>query len=280
MPSTDADDWPANYARYKARAATAANEGWYSNRPRLGLFLTNQIALRGYMDKTTEPGMYDYFRADWIPGNESLNKSYQDYMLYLMNRHIREGGVTHYYFDISFTKDTADLIAGFGYRLPDGRVQPTAWTVHCASGISAPGRSYRRTICIPAASPGMRRTPSACAHCRGRMPSWIRNTHEGPDHRVFLGAHDRHVLPGGLRGDHLHLGFMNPNWATMHDANMGGGDDPFNTPGFRHFGIAGDDVQFVPYWRNGGIVKHIGQGLLASIWKRPGKAILEVMIMA
>ena len=78
------------------------------------------------MDKTLEPGLYDYFGADWQTekGGESLNKSYRDYMTYLMNLHVRDGGCAHYYFDISFSRSTAALIAGLGYRLPDGRVQP------------------------------------------------------------------------------------------------------------------------------------------------------------
>ena len=70
MPSTDANDWPYYYAKYKNRAQESARQGWYSISPRLRFFLTNQIALRGYMDKTLEPGLYKYFGADWMPGNE------------------------------------------------------------------------------------------------------------------------------------------------------------------------------------------------------------------
>jgi hypothetical protein len=74
-----------------------------------------------------------------------------------------------------------------------------------------------------------------------------------------------------------HLGPMNPDWATMHDAGMGYNGGVLNGPDFRHFGISRDDVEYVPYWRNGKIVKSIGQGMITSIWKRRGGAILEVM---
>ena len=127
MPSTDVNEWPEYYAKYQERAAAASKPGWCSIRPRLTKFLTNQIALRGYMPKTLEPGIYSYFAGDWESSHgETLNKSYRDYMVYLMDRQVREGGCTHFYFDISFSCDATGPLAGYGYRLSDGRVQPTS----------------------------------------------------------------------------------------------------------------------------------------------------------
>jgi hypothetical protein len=62
----------------------------------------------------------------------------------------------------------------------------------------------------------------------------------------------------------------------MFDAGMGGSGGQFNTPGFRHFGIAADDVEFLAFWRNGEIVKPADKGILVSAWKRPGKVMLQV----
>jgi hypothetical protein len=74
-----------------------------------------------------------------------------------------------------------------------------------------------------------------------------------------------------------HLGQMNAHWAAMHDAARGGGGYPFSHPGFRNWGIEREDIEFVPYWRNGDIVRRIGDGLICSVWKRPGSAVLSVM---
>jgi hypothetical protein len=74
-----------------------------------------------------------------------------------------------------------------------------------------------------------------------------------------------------------HLGFMNPLWASLHDAGAGGSGYPFNSEPFMHFGIAADDVQFLPYWRNQKIVTPSDPGVLASAWTRPGKAVIQVL---
>ena len=75
-----------------------------------------------------------------------------------------------------------------------------------------------------------------------------------------------------------HLGFMNPAWAAMHDAGMGGAQGSiFWTSEFRHWGISREDVQFIPYWRNGQVVKELTKGLIVSLWKRPSAVALAVM---
>ncbi len=277
MPSTDVNEWPEYYAKYKAGAEQCSKTGWYSISPRLTKYLTNQIALRGYMDKTTEPGMYQYFAADWVPGNESLNKSYRDYMIYLMNKHVREGGVTHYYFDISFSRDAADPIAGFGYRLPDGKIQPSSldgtlrewykrvWALMLENNLYPGGVSGHATnsICLRALP-----WTDAILDSEYPMPESILTY--PPDRMIALS------VPHNFGVNISHLGFMNPYWAVMHDAAPGGGGGPFYSEDFRRFGISADDVEFTGYWR-GQIVKKAGQGLIASVWKRPGKAVVAVM---
>ncbi len=278
MPSTDVKEWPEYYAAYKEKAAEISKKGWYNGGARRGLFTTNQIALRGYMDKTTEPGLYDYFRADWVPGNESLNKSYTDYMVHLMNRQVREGGCTHFYFDISFSRDSANPIAGFGYRLPDGRVQPGSndgtlrewykrtWAMMLENNQYPGGVSGHATnsICL-------RALPWADAILDSEYPMTDPILTYPPDRMIALSC------PHSFGVNISHLGFMNPNWAVMHDAGMGGDGGVFNSQGYRHFGITADDVRFVPYWRNEAVVKKIGQGLFASVWTRPGKAVVAVI---
>ncbi len=278
MPSSDTNDWPYYYDKYKKSAEENSKKGFYSIGPRLTWFLTNQIALRGYMDKTLEPGLYDYFRADWVPGNESLNKSYTDYMIYLMNRHMREGGVTHYYFDISFSRDAVSLPAGLGYRLPDGRVQPTSMDGTLRDWYKRVWALAQENDLYPGAVSGhatnsicLRALPWADAILDSEYPMQDPITVYPPDRMIAAS------YPGtfGVKIDHL--GFMNPHWAGMHDSGQGGGGGMLTTPEFRHYGITREDVRFVPYWRNASIVKKTGQGLMTSIWRRPGAAIIAVL---
>jgi hypothetical protein len=278
MPSADPARWPYYLAKYKVRAEEKAQQGWQSIRPRLGLFQTNQIALRGYMDKTLEQGLYAYFGADWLAGNESLNPSYRDYMTWLMDRHMREGGCTHYYFDISFSRSTAAPIAGFGYRLSDGRVQPTSmdgtlrewykrvWALMQEHGLYPGGVSGHATnsICL-------RALPFADAILDSEYPMPDPISTYPADRMIAMSC--PHAF--GVKIDHL--GFMNPAWAALHDAGMGDSGGALLSPGIRHFGIVRDDIVFVPYWRNQKLVRGLAPGVLASLWTRPGGALVEVL---
>ena len=281
MPSKDLTEWPYYLAKYKAKAdEIAETQGWYSISPRLGYFLTNQIALRGYMDKTLEPGIYDYFQADWTTpkDGESLNKSYRDYMAYLMNMQVQQGGCRHFYFDISFTRSTDALLAGMGYRLPDGRVQPGSmdgtlrewykrtWAIMAENGLYPGGVSGHATHSIP-----LRAIPFTDAILDSEYTMKDPITVYSKDAMIAMSC------PHNFGVNINHLGFMNPAWSSLHDASEGSSGIPFNTEPFRHFGIAADDVEFLPYWRNGNAIKPADPGILASAWKRPGKLVIQVL---
>jgi hypothetical protein len=76
----------------------------------------------------------------------------------------------------------------------------------------------------------------------------------------------------GTNWQHLQ-NFMNPTWAMMHDAATSTSQGAFlSFPEFLQWGIGRGDVEFIPYWRNQAVVKQIGPGLIASIWKRPGNS--------
>ncbi len=280
MPSKDPAKWPYYLEKYKRAAdGVAAKTGPFSIGPRLTWFQCNQIALRGYAEKTREPGLYDYFRADWLTefDGESLNKTYRDYMLYLMNMHVRDGGLTHYYFDISFSRSTPALAAGFGYRLPDGRVQP--------SSMDGPLREWYKRVWALMQEHDL--YPGAVSgHATHSMPlrafpwcdSWLDAEYPIKD-AVTVYTKDAMIAMSvphnfGVKIDHH--SHMDPRWPTMFDAGMGGGGGQFNTPGFRHFGIAAGDVEFLGFWRNGKVIKPADKGVLVSAWKRPGKVMLQV----
>jgi hypothetical protein len=64
----------------------------------------------------------------------------------------------------------------------------------------------------------------------------------------------------------------------MHDAGMGGGHGSvFDRPAWRNWGIEREDVEFIPYWRNDAVMRRIGDGLICSMWKRPGSVILGIL---
>lgn len=281
MPSSDTSEWGYYLAKYKVAADLKAAGGWYGPVPRFQKFLNNEIALRGYMDKTLEPGVYDYFRADWISDKvgEILTKSYRDYMVYLMNLQVREGGVAHFYFDISFTRSTDALIAGLGYRLPDARVQPGSmdgplrdwykrvWAMMAENGLYPGGVSGHATHSIP-----LRALPWTDAILDSEYPMQDPICVYTKDAMIAMSCPDNF----GVNISHIDK-YMNPSWASLHDASQGGNGYPFSSPPFRHFGIAAEDVEFLPYWHNQNVIKPADPGVLASVWKRPGKAVVQVL---
>ena len=278
-PFADKNRWAEYYAYCHQVAEERSKEGYFRIAPRLGPYLTNQIALRGYERKTQEPGLYEYFGADWDTDHgESLNKSYIDYMVYLMNRQVSEGGCTHFYYDISMVGHSRSLAAGFGYRLPDGRVQPggmcgtlrdwykRAWAMMQENHLYPGGISGHSTNSI-----SIKALPFTDSILDSEYPMQDPVDAYPSDRMIALS------VPHTFGVQISHLGFMNPEWAVMHDAAAGGGGGPFWTTEFRQFGISRPDVQFVPYWRNAAVVKHHEPGVIASIWHRQGAAIVAVM---
>jgi len=275
-PFADLARWPEYYAHCLDEATKRSRQGLYRIDARLGPYLTNQIALRGYMDKTVEPGVYDYFAGDWVRGNEVLSPTYTDYMTYLMDRQVRKGGCTHFYFDITFAGTPfRNLAAGLGYRLPDGRLQPElgdgnlrrwyqrVWAMmqennRCPGGVS--GHSTNG-ICLKA-------LPFADSILDSEYPMKDPIS-VYPSERMIAGS-----CPHAFGVNISHLGFMNPNWPAMHDAVTGGGGGVFWHPDFLHWGIGRDDVCFVPYWRNAEAVRDLTPGVFASLWRRPGSVVL------
>jgi len=279
MPSADKAKWPRYLAYYKKAATNMARTRVpFAPDWRLRPYQCNQIALRGYARKTQEPGMYEYFGADWATqyDGESLNKTYRDYMIYLMDMHVREGGLTHYYFDISFTRSTPALAAGFGYRLPNGKVQPTS--------MDGPLREwYKRTWALmqehdlyPGAVSGhathsmpLRAMPWCDSQLDAEYPIKDASTVYTKDAMIAMS------VPHTFGVNIVHHGHMDVRWPSLFDSSKGQTAAPFSSPQFRHFGIAAEDVAFLGFWRNGKIIRPADKGMLVSAWKRPGKVVLQ-----
>jgi len=277
------DRWAEYYAHCKEVAEKLTKQyGLYSPGWRMRPYLTNQIALRGYMRKSLESKIYNYFSADWETSDsgETLNETYRDYMMWLQHRQVTEGGCRHFYYDISMCgRVSREIAAGFGYILPDGRIQPsgTDWTLRKwyiranalmqDNGLYPTGISGHATQTIPLIA-----LPFSDAILDSEFPM-DDPIDVYPSARMIALSH-----PQTFGCNINHLGFMNPDWAGMHDAGMGGGHGSvFDRAAWRNWGIERDDVEFVPYWRNGHAVRRIGDGLICSMWKRPGSIILGIL---
>lgn len=277
-PFKDKSRWDEYYAHLKEVASKQVKGVLYRPRPRLRPYLNNQIALRGYGKKTLEPGLYSYFNADWTAEKtgETLNESYNDYMVYLMQRQVQEGGCRHFYFDISFSRNGLGLAADYGYPLPDGRLQPTG-------GDDQLRDWYRRVYAMMQendAYPGGVSGHATNSFCLKAMPfADAQLDSEFPmEDSVTVYPKDRMIAmscPHNFGTNVSHLGELDPHWAAMHDAGAGGSGYPFSAPEFRRWGITAGDVEFLPYWDNE-VVEEITPGLMATMWKRPGSVVVEV----
>lgn len=268
-PFKDTDRWEEYWAHCLEVATRQARDGLYRIRGRLRPYLNNQIALRGYGRKSLEPGVYGYFGGDWA--GDTLSKTQRDYFIWLQNEHITKGGVTHFYYDISFTGfQYTNPAAGLGYRLPDGRLQPEfgdenlrrwyqrVWAQMQENGIYPGGVSGHATnsICLKA-------LPFADAILDAEYPMQD-PIDVFPSERMIALS-----VPHSFGVTISHLGHMNVHWAAMHDANGGGSGYPFSTAAFKQWGIARGDVEFIPYWRNDHVIEESTEGVLVSMWKRP-----------
>ena len=276
------DRWAEYYAHCLEVASERSRMGIYSPGPRLRPYLANQVALRGYERKSLEKPIYNYFSADWETSDsgETLNETYRDYMMWLQNRQVTEGGCRHFYYDISMAgKVSREIVADQGYLLPDGRIQPSGldlelrkWYIRANAlmqdnGFYPTGISGHATQTIPLVA-----LPFSDAILDSEFPMKDPIS-VYPSERMIALSH-----PENFGCNINHLGFMNPNWAGMHDAGMGGGHGSvFDRSEWHNWGIEREDVVFVPYWRNSEEVRRIGDGLICSIWKKPGSVILGIL---
>ncbi len=281
-PFQDRKRWPEYYAHCKEQSDGISMKGIYGPEFRLGPYMTNQIALRGYMNKTIEPGLYDYFGPEWNTNDsgEPLNPTYADYMMWLQQKQVKEGGCRHFYYDISMCgRISKSIPSGMGYFLDNGQIQPSgtdetlrywykrAYAMMQENGLFPSGISGHATQTIPLVA-----LPFSDAILDSEFPMADPITVYPSDRMIALS------VPEAFGCNINHLGFMNPNWAAMHDSGMGGGHGSvFDKPEWRNWGIESEDVKFIPYWRNGNEVRIIGNGLIASIWKRKNSAVIAVM---
>ena len=285
-PTKDMSEWPEWYARWMKHNVKRNRRGLYSVGARQKRWNDCQIPLRGYGPKSIVPGVYGYFRADWLPqdsGDEVLTETYTDYTHWLMDRMAEEGGIRQFYYDIAFaSKIMTNLTSGDGYILPDGRTQPEAgddelrqyamrsYAMMQENGVYPTGVSGHATnaFCLKA-------LPWFDAMLDSEYPMKDPVGVYTPERMIAMSC--PHAFGTGIN----HLGQMDARWAAMHDASSSGASEyrrqTFDNPAFQHWGVTFDDVQFIPYWRNDDYARRVRPGLLASMWKRPHSVVVGVI---
>jgi hypothetical protein len=193
-----------------------------------------------------------------------------------MDKQVKEGGCQHFYFDISFGEKLArDLAAGIGYRLPDGSIQPESSDTNLREWYKRVQAMMQENDLYPGGVSGhathgfsLKMLPFTDAILDSEYPMQDSIDVYPSDAMIALSC------PHSFGTNIQHHGnFMNPTWPLMHDAAGGDYRGPVLAyPEFKQWGISRTDVQFLPYWRNQAVVKQITPGLIASLWKRPGKS--------
>jgi len=256
-PFSDTNRWPEYYARCREWAHKLMYEGfswklenapgssaWYSPANRLVFYTCNQIALCGYGFKSIEnPNPYAVFYGDWLDskGRETLSRTYRDYMIWLMDRQVKEGGCQHFYFDVSFGERLRnDLAAGFGYRLPDGRIQPESSDTNLREWYKRVWAMMQENDLYPGGVSGhathsfsLKMLPFTDAILDSEYPMADSIDVYPSDAMIALSC--PHTFGVSV---HHHGNFMNPTWPAMHDAGS-----LFQAEAFRQWGITRNDVE-------------------------------------
>lgn len=121
------EEWADMYAQQKPQADKAIEKNQWADPygSRAGFqFQHNSWQLMGYGRKSIEDEVWKYFGTEWIDGNlETWNETSVDYMMYMIDRMMGEGGLRTTYWDLTFPILSNNLLGGRAYRLSDGRVQ-------------------------------------------------------------------------------------------------------------------------------------------------------------
>ncbi len=244
-----------------------------------------------------------YFADQWharVSDSSAFCRSLTDYIVYSLDSFVKDTGMDGWYVDNVRPVADDNLDAGRGYRLPDGRVQPTY-------EMFATREHFLR---VRAMLGDHGRTGKFVLHMTNHMiMPWIGAADlalDGEDHVTFPDMHKDFIdfwSPARLRLDDAapqgtpvtFLQEYQGNWASadldrvmraytamtvVNDVLPGANPNGRNNAvwsGRARFGIDAGDVTFVPYWRaDNGVSAAGGPALYASSWRRPGRVLIAV----
>jgi len=244
-----------------------------------------------------------YFGDQWKTSiSECLfyGKTLTDYMIHNLADWSKQTGIEGYYIDNMRPVACDNIDAGRGYRLPDGRIQPTYQMF-----------STRRYFLRMRAAflEGVGHSKVVLHMTNNMIIPWV-----GAADVAYDGEH--HVIYPEMGKDFMDfwslermrvdysqqwgvvVNFMHEyqgNWdkaamvkamraysglVGLHDALPSGNANALNQPfwiGRDRFGIEGDDVRFIGYWDKDKGVKSETKDVYVAVWSRPGSALLLVV---
>lgn len=244
-----------------------------------------------------------YFGDQWTTSiSECLyyGKTLTDYMVYHYSKWCEETGIDGYYVDNMRPVACDNIEAGRGYRLPDGRIQPTYQ-------MFSTRRYFMR---VRAAFAEQGRHNKIVLHMTNNMIiPWVGAAdiaYDGEHHVIYpeMGKdfmdfwsleRMRVDFPGqwGVAVNFMHE--YQGTWESarqlkamraytglvgLHDALPSGNANGQNQPfwiGRDRFGIEADNVEFTGYWEADTGVSCANADIRVSLWKRPGKVLLLVV---
>jgi hypothetical protein len=244
-----------------------------------------------------------YFGEEWrtsISACLFYGETLTDYMIWHLYNWAKECDIDGYYIDNMRPVACANISAGRGWRLPDGRIQPTYQMFSTRRYFLRMRAAFHEAI---------GRSKIAIHMTNKMIAPWVEAADIALDgeHNVLYPESGKDFLevwslerlrsdypaPCGIPVSFLqeHQGPWKPGdfakvmraysaWVGMHDALPSGNPNRGNTPfwtGRHRFGIETDDVRFIPYWgKDGGLSCDDKQIYLAG-WVRPGKALVLVV---
>ena len=248
-----------------------------------------------------------YFNEEWKTSiNNTLwfDKTLADYMVYNLSEWVKSCGIDGFYVDNVRPEPCSNIEAGRGYRLPDGRVQPT-YQIFAV-------RTYylrMRAAFIEAS----KNPPRIVLHTTNHFVApWIGAAdvvYDGEANVIYPESKSDFMDAwslGRLRLDNgeqwgVIVNFMQEyqgNWfapemkeryahamraykglTILHDALPTGNTTWSGELGDarKRFGIDADDVRFLPYWNNGTGLSCSAKDVYLAGWLRPQKLLLAVV---
>jgi hypothetical protein len=297
-PSTNPDEWSTLWAEYKKFADEDVRklqplDPSKARNHHGSKYVHTSLPLTGYGANTSDAKVANYFSADWGPG--LFTPSQRDYTAWLMNRAIREGGIRTFYWDIFYVYSASSLQNGFGYELPDGRIQPTFHGFNLRQFMM---RNYA-LLHDAGLTPGGQVTHATNAYPLIAFP-WVDAVLDGEwaemtdatkgDWLDFYSSERMRVMSHASnfgvsfswmnlikiqdrsRWQHVFRGSM--DWQRLHDSWRG--PDMRRPPEpVLEFGLNAHDVVYTPYWHNR-VATCTDANILTSIWQTRDRAILVV----
>jgi hypothetical protein len=246
----------------------------------------------GYGRKSPDKRVTDYFDAAW--GNDAWDKSEQDYFLYIADRAFREGGLRTIYWDIFMLSTFDSVQAGVAYELPDGRVQPGYNALNIRRFMM---RMYA-LMQDRGLTPGSQVSHATNCYC---LPAcgWMDAVLDGEYHAVSDSSgmdwvdgypidRMRAMSVSGMFG--VQVSWMNliqikdpakrslalrgfREYPRLYDTWKG--PEASVPPAALDWGLAEDDTEYVPFWRNAFVTSE-DKDVLVSMWRKKDRVVLVV----